>query len=36
MMAEKEIFFYNPKNEKITANSKIYEKAFERLLKGKK
>jgi len=31
-MAEKEILFYNPENEKITANSKIYEKAFEKLI----
>jgi len=32
-MVEKEILFYNPENEKITANSKIYEKAFKKLIK---
>ena len=29
--SEREILFYNPANRKVTANSKIYEKAFERL-----
>jgi len=32
--AELEIFFYEPVSDKITANSKIYEKAFQKLIEG--
>jgi len=32
--AELEIFFYEVVSDKITANSKIYEKAFEKILEG--
>ena len=31
LVAEKEIFFYDPFFRKVTGNNRIYEKAFERL-----
>jgi len=33
IMSEQEVFFYDPLENKITSNSKIYEKAFELILK---
>ena len=33
IMSEQEVFFYDPLENKITPNSKIYEKAFELILK---
>jgi len=31
-MAQKEIFFYNPLERKVTGNNRLYEKAFEELI----
>jgi len=31
-MAEREIFFYDPLERRVTGNNRLYEKAFEKLI----